>query len=118
MAGTAFLTGLLDLFGIASSLNWMVWSQLGLIMLAIDLIYLVIMLYAYDAAVDACRQDGTAAACLVQLDMVNELKLYWGTQAFARSILVKNADASLYANKDFIEADEDASTGLFSLIQF
>lgn len=114
--GTALLTSLLDIFGVATSLNWMVWSQLGMVAMAINVIYLILMTYAFDIADKECR-DAAGVSCNVRADMKNEIALFFGTQAFSHAIMVKNMDPFLYANKDFIEASDD-NAGLFSLIQF
>lgn len=114
--GIAFLTSLLDIFGVASSLNWMVWSQMGVVMLVINVLYLGVMTYAFDTA-DKETRAGTAGASTVRSDIKNEIALFFGTQAFSMAVMAKNMDPFVYGNKDFIEASDD-SAGLFSLIQF
>lgn len=67
----AFITQILAMVGVASSINTMVWSYgVFLGMTSINMIYLTLMGYAYDTAVMKYRDNGNVGA----MNAMNQMK--------------------------------------------
>ena len=78
----AFITQILAMVGVASSINTMVWSYgVFLGMTSINMIYLTLMGYAYDTAVMKYRTDLTVAAMNARDQMKRDFVQFFGWTA-------------------------------------
>merc|ERR1712117_660731 len=95
-------------------INGMVWDMgVGMGAILIDLIYLSMTFYAYDAAAAKCRTaDGAAATlagCAVQADMKREWIVFFGTQGFVINMLLPHMTAWRYGQYMALNKSDDAA---------
>ena len=90
--------------------------------MGIDMIYLAMTFYAYDAAVAKCKTaDGAAAtlaACAVQADMKREWIVFLGTQGFAINMITPYMQTWRYGQYMALNKSDDTAAALFSAIDF